>query len=234
MNLAKLPTRPDYVEAVYDTLLAAITDGRLSPGTRIKQEAPAEQLNVSRSPILLALRLLKKDGLLSESGGRGLIVTPIDAVQIRQLYQVRGAIDTLAARLAAERRADLPETILQQGRKALDSQDVNAMIDADMAFHNAVYEASENSIVIDSARLHWIHVRRAQGHLLQYRSDWAGICDEHEQIARAIRAGQGGLASSLSEHHTELAHRGIATDLIGIEPTTANTQARSERMAAPW
>ena len=234
MNLAQLPTRPDYVEAVYDTLLAAITDGRLAPGTRIKQEALAEQLKVSRSPVLLALRLLKKDGLLSESGGRGLVVTPIDPVQIRQLYQVRGAIDTLAARLAAERHATLPEALLQQGRQALDSQDVNAMIDADMAFHNALYEASENSFVIGSARLHWIHVRRAQGSLLQYRSDWSAICDEHEQIARAIREGQVALASRLSEHHTELAHRGIATNLVGTEPIPANTRAPRDRMAAPW
>lgn len=234
MNLAQLPARPDYVEAVYETLLAAITDGRLSPGTRIKQEALAEQLKVSRSPILLALRLLKKDGLLSEYGGRGLVVTPIDPVQIQQLYQVRGAIDTLAARLAAERRADLPEAILQQGRRALDSQDVNAMIDADMVFHNAVYEASENSFVIESARLHWIHVRRAQGCLLQYRSNRSTICDEHEQIARAIREGQIALASRLSEHHTELAHRSIVTDLPVIEPTTASRHVRSRRMVAPW
>lgn len=234
MNLAKLPTRPDYVEAVYETLLAAITDGRLPPGTRIKQEALAEQLNVSRSPILLALRLLKKDGLLCEYGGRGMVVTPIDPVHIRQLYQIRGAIDSLAARLAAERRADLPDAILQQGRQALDSQDVDAMIESDMAFHSAIYEASENSYVIESARLHWIHVRRAQGSLLQYRKDWSAICDEHEEIALAIREGQAKLASRLSEHHTELSHRCIAMDLIRIESAINDSLERSERIVYTW
>lgn len=218
MKLSQLPNKPDYVDAVYEALLGAITDGRLPPGTRIKQEALAGQLNVSRSPVLLALRLLKKDGLVCDAGGRGLIVAPVNPTEIRQLYQMRGAIDTLAAKLAVSRRARIPDALLHQGREALESQSVSAMIDADMAFHNAIYEASGNGFIVTSATLHWIHVRRAQGWLLQYHRDWAAICDEHEAIASAIRDGHGEIAARLSEHHTELAHRSIAVDLIQTDP----------------
>lgn len=142
MNLTRISNKSDYVNKVYEKLLDAITDGRLAPGIRIKQEELAEILNVSRSPVLLALRLLKKDGLLSDAVGRGLVVAPVDPVQMRQLYQVRGAIDTLAAKLAASRRARIPESILQKGRIALETQDVSAMVEADMAFHSAISEDS--------------------------------------------------------------------------------------------
>ena len=101
MSLTKIPTRTDYVDEVYKTLLDAISAGKLSPGERVTQEYLADQLNVSRSPVLQALRLLKKDGLLEEAPGRGLVVACLDPIRIGHLYQVRGALDGLAARLAA-------------------------------------------------------------------------------------------------------------------------------------
>mgnify|MGYP000670945951 CR=1 FL=1 len=73
MILAKLPNRTDYVDAVYRALRDAISDGTLAPGARITQEDLAAQFNVSRSPVLQALRLLKKDGLLEDAPGRGLL-----------------------------------------------------------------------------------------------------------------------------------------------------------------
>ena len=55
--------------------------------------------------MLQALRLLKKDGLVLDAPGRGVMVAPLDARWIAQVYEVRGALDALAARLAARRRA---------------------------------------------------------------------------------------------------------------------------------
>jgi DNA-binding GntR family transcriptional regulator len=74
MSLAKIPNRTDYVDEIYKSLLNAISAGVLAPGERITQEDLAEKYNVSRSPVLQALRLLKKDGLLEEAPGRGLVV----------------------------------------------------------------------------------------------------------------------------------------------------------------
>jgi DNA-binding GntR family transcriptional regulator len=97
-QLSKIQVRPDLVDQVYQTLLDAISDGSLPPGARITQEEIAEQMDVSRSPVLQALRLLKKDGLVKDAPGRGLLVAELDAEWIGNLYQVRGALDTLAAR----------------------------------------------------------------------------------------------------------------------------------------
>ena len=78
LQLENLPTRSDFVETVYNVLVDAIIDGSLAPGERVTQEEIAEQLHVSRSPVLQALRLLKKDGLIEDAPGRGVQVAPLD------------------------------------------------------------------------------------------------------------------------------------------------------------
>jgi DNA-binding GntR family transcriptional regulator len=213
MSLAKIPGRTDYVDAVYKTLLDAISAGTLAPGERITQEDLAEKLNVSRSPVLQALRLLKKDGLLEEAPGRGLVVTMLDPIRIGHLYQVRGALDALAARLAAQNRANIPAVLIERGRKASAGSDVNALIDADMAFHKAIYEASGNPLIVENAMLHWIHVRRVMGAVLQRQLGRTGIWDEHAAIAKAIQDGDADRAAALSEKHAELARETLMQHL---------------------
>lgn len=213
MTLSKVPARTDYVDAVYRQLVDAISDGTLAPGQRITQEDLAEQMNVSRSPVLQALRLLKKDGLLEDAPGRGLLVTPLQPQRIGQLYQVRGAMDALAARLAAERRAHIPQTLISAGRRATSGSDLAAMMDADTAFHRAIYEASGNPYIGDSALLHWIHLRRAMGAVLQRGEVRSGIWDEHAAIAEAIRTGDAEGAERLSRQHTDEAGAALVLHL---------------------
>lgn len=213
LKLAKVQSRTDYVDVVYKALLDAISDGSLAPGTRITQEELAEQMNVSRSPVLQALRLLKKDGLLQDAPGRGLVVTPLDPQWIGHMYQVRGALDALAARLAAERRADIPAALIAAGRKAAAGSDVKAMMEADTAFHRAIYEASGNPLILESALLHWIHLRRVMGAVLQHGPGRKDIWDEHEAICRAIRAGDADLAAELSERHANAARENLMRNM---------------------
>ena len=144
-QLLQLETAPDLVDQVYRALLDAISAGALAPGQRITQEELAERLAVSRQPVMQALRLLKRDGFVQDAplagnAGRcrGLQVAPLDPAWIAQVYEVRGALDTLAARLAAERRAHLDPALIEQGRQAVEAGDIKAMIDADLAFHRAL------------------------------------------------------------------------------------------------
>jgi DNA-binding GntR family transcriptional regulator len=209
MSLAKIPNRTDYVDEIYKSLLNAISAGVLAPGERITQEDLAEKYNVSRSPVLQALRLLKKDGLLEEAPGRGLVVAQLDPVRIGHLYQVRGSLDALAARLASERKAKISISLIETGRLAAEGNDVNALIEADSAFHKAIYEASGNPYIIDTAMLHWIHLRRVMGAVHQYQLGRSVIWDEHAAIVKAIQDGNADLAASLSEKHTDLARESL-------------------------
>lgn len=202
-SLAKLPVRMQYVDAVYKVLLDAISDGSLPPGARITQEQIAEQLAVSRSPVLQALRLLKKDGLVQDAPGRGLQVTPLSLDWIAKVYQVRGALDVLAARLAAERRQAIARSLIDEGRRAAKSGDVKAMIDADLAFHTAIYAASGNELIQETALQHWAHLRRVMGAVLQVSSQRRHIWDEHEDMARAIRTGDAKAAAAMAQQHAD-------------------------------
>jgi DNA-binding GntR family transcriptional regulator len=215
-QLSKIQARPDLVDQVYQTLLDAISDGSLPPGARITQEEIAEQMDVSRSPVLQALRLLKKDGLVQDAPGRGILVAELDPEWIGNLYQVRGALDTLAARLAAERKAVIAPAIITAGRKVARGKDVKAMIEADIAFHTAIYRASGNPLIFETTQMHWVHLRRVMGAVLQSAGQREAIWDEHEQMARAIAAGDVARAVEMSEQHATEARQNLVARLTEV------------------
>ncbi|HSH88751.1 MAG TPA: GntR family transcriptional regulator [Ramlibacter sp.] len=215
-QLVKLEVAPDLVDQVYQTLLDAISDGTLGPGERLMQEDIADQLRVSRQPVLQALRLLKKDGFVLDAPGRGVVVAPLDAESIHHVYQVRTALDSLAARLAAMRHSKIDPALLDIGRKASRGKNVKAMIDADIAFHNAIYHASGNPSIEQTAHQQWRHLRRVMGAVLQLSKRRDGIWDEHEAIAAAIAAGDGNRAARLIEQHGQRASDNLAEQIVEI------------------
>lgn len=212
-QLLQLEASPDLVDRVYRSLVDAISDGSLAPGERLTQEDIAQQLAVSRQPVLQALRLLKKDGFVQDAPGRGLQVAPLDVQAIRNIYQVRGALDALAARLAAQRRFRIDPALLAAGREAARGDNVMAMIDADLAFHRALYEAAGNPLIGESAQLHWRHLRRVMGAVLQQMGQRESVWDEHQAIADAIAAGDAERAARLVEEHSLDASRALAERL---------------------
>jgi DNA-binding GntR family transcriptional regulator len=218
-QLVQLEASPDLVERVYGKLIDAISDGSLAPGQRITQEDIAQQLAVSRQPVLQALRLLKKDGFVQDAPGRGLQVSALDAQWTRNVYQVRGALDALAARLAAQRRYRIAPALLREGRRAARGSDVRAMIDADLAFHAALYAAAGNPLIEQSAQLHWRHLKRVMGAVLQQTGQRDAVWDEHEAIAKAIAAGDADGAGRLIEEHSLRASESLGERLDEVLKT---------------
>jgi DNA-binding GntR family transcriptional regulator len=220
-SLVKLQSAPDLVERVHRALLDAISDASLAPGTRLRQEEIAQQLDVSRQPVLQALRLLKKDGFVLDAPGRGLMVAPLDVAWMRNVYQVRGALDALAARLAAKRRWAIDPGLIEHGRRCARGRDIQAMIDADMAFHHAIYAASGNPLIELSAQVHWQHLRRVMGEVLQASRQRSPVWDEHEAIAMAIGAGEADKAAKLIDAHSRSASDHLAARLTQVLDSTA-------------
>ena len=225
----KLEAAADLVDQVHRTLLDAICDGTLAPGERLTQEDIADRLAVSRQPVLQALRLLKNDGFVLDAPGRGVLVAPLDAEGVQHMYQVRTALDSLAARLAAVRRAKLDPALIEYGRKVSNGKNVKAMIDADIAFHNAIYAASGNPTIEQTAHQHWRHLRRVMGAVLQMSRRRAGIWDEHEAIARAIAAGDGARAARLIEQHGQRASDNLADQLADMLETRAKQAIQGDK-----
>lgn len=223
-QLVQLQETPDLVERVYLAVLDAISDGTFAPGQRVTQEDLARQLAVSRQPVLQALRQLKTDGFVQDAPGRGLMVAPLDARWMLQVYQVRGALDRLAAQSAARLCYALDEALLVQGRQAARGHDIAAMIDADLAFHNAIYQASGNPLIEQTARHHWRHLRRVMGAVLQASGQRNAVWDEHAAIAQAIRSGDVDRAGLLIENHSAGAGEALAQRISNfLQPTEAKT-----------
>lgn len=226
LNPDNLPARSDLVDATYRVLLDAITDGSLAPGERITQEDIAEQLHVSRSPVLQALRLLKKDGFIKDAPGRGVQVANLDVAWFAKLYDVRGALDALAAKLAANSRKQIDPAVIEQGRLASLGDDLQAVIDADLTFHNAIYEASGNSLIEENAHRHWMHLRRVMGAVHRAAKHRESLWDEHQAIADAIAQGDAERAVMLSDLHISRAKANLIGEFgkmaPAINPAPAN------------
>ncbi len=224
-QLIKIESAPDLVDQVYRRLLDVISDGSMAPGTRLMQEDIAERLSVSRQPVLQALRLLKKDGFVLDAPGRGVLVAPLDVAWLLQIYQVRSALDALAARLAARAHVQIDPRLISQGRAAARSSQVKTMMAADAQFHAAIYAASGNPLIAQSAQLHWHHIRRAMGAVLQVSTMRESIWDEHEAIAKAIGKGDEDNAETLIRQHGEDASHNLARLLSSALNASANANA---------
>jgi DNA-binding GntR family transcriptional regulator len=224
-SLVKLTAAPRLVERVHRALLDAIGDGTLQPGARLTQEDLAGRLAVSRQPVLQALRLLKQSGLALDAPGRGLVVAPLDGERIADVYEVRAALDALAARLAARRRATIDPSLLERGRRAARGSDIRAMVEADEAFHHAIYAASGNSLIAASAEPHWVQLRRVMAAVLQSSGQREPIWDEHAAIAAAIARGAAAEAARRVEEHARRAGTHLRARLADLARAPSTSTA---------
>jgi len=205
----KLLVQPHIMEQVYTTILDSICDGRLPPGERLAQEGIAEQLNVSRQPVGQALMLLKSQGFVCKAGRRGLMVSPLEENFVRSLYEFRGALDRLAARLAAENATaqDVArgKRIVAQGQRAITNGSVSKLIAADMEFHRLIYELSGNAIIADTMSLYLNHLRRVMSAVLRIEGYGESVWMEHDAILDAIVEGDVEKTETLAGKHVEAA-----------------------------
>jgi DNA-binding GntR family transcriptional regulator len=205
------------VDQAYDVILDAICTGALKPGERLTQHDVAQRLNVSRQPIHNALLVLKAQGFLREAGRRGLAVAPLDPRLFEAIYQFRSAVEPLAVRLATPRLR--PETVargrdlIRSGHAATVSNDSRALVQADMEFHSFIYELSGNSLILETMRLNWQHLRRAMGEVLRLPNLSRRVWQEHEAILKAMITGDGEDAARLIHDHVVLAYRDVSAAL---------------------
>ena len=206
-SLESLSPGPTLIERAYEAILAAICDGRLEPGQRVNQDELAARLHISRQPVGQALSILKSQGFVRDNGRRGLLVAPLEREMIRSIYQLREALDAMAASLAAERCSpvDLTEgrRILAEGRKAVESSSVDEMIATDMRFHMWIYSASGNPLLVETMNHYWNHLRRAMGEILRHRPSRRKVWMEHESVLRAIIEQDAKAAAALALAHAK-------------------------------
>ena len=223
---------PTLIERAYESILEAIRDGRLEPGVRLNQDELAARLQISRQPVGQALTILKSQGFVRDNGRRGLIVAPLERDFLRSIYQLREALDALAARLAAERcspgDALEGDRLLREGQMLEKTGSVEDLIDADMDLHMWIYKVAGNPLLVQTMNLYWNHLRRAMAEILRDRSRREGVWDEHEDIVEAIADRDPEAAAKYAAAHA----RGASNRIAGPTPAPGGSAAPPKRRAA--
>lgn len=200
-------------DRAYSTLLDEIQTGALSPGTVLAEVEQSTRLGVSRTPLREALRRLASDGLVTQASARVTVVAGIDADDIRSLFDLRRALETEAARLAARRGDRGGFRRLATEFADVDTAEADAYYALIARFDSAIDAAVDNaylSAALRSVRTHLVRVRRmARDNPLRLSAS-AG---EHELIARAIGAGDPELAAHATHVHL---HNALTTILEAL------------------
>ncbi|MGE5337490.1 MAG: GntR family transcriptional regulator [Gemmatimonadota bacterium] len=208
------------VEQAYGAILDSICDGTLKPNERLTQDELAARLHVSRQPVLSALGLLRQQGFVIDHGRRGVAVAPVDPARFEAIYQIRSALEPLAARLATERMTpaliERGRSIVARGRKVAAADDAKAALQADVDFHNFIYEASGNPLIVEVMHLHWQHLRRAMGEVLRRPRMTQQVWREHAAVMEAMAAGEAGKAARLLQEHVDVARVRVVDELAAM------------------
>ena len=227
---------PTLIEQAYEAILEAICAGRLAAGERLNQDALAARLGISRQPVGQALSVLKAQGFVRERGRRGLIVAPLEREFFRAIYELREALDSLAASLAAQRcqPGDTAEgrRLLAEGRRAAKSGRVDALIEADMRFHLWICQVAGNPLLTDTMRLYWNHLRRAMGEVLQQPARRHQIWEEHEALFHGISKRNPAAAAHHAIVHARAASKSILT-FPAARAVPGRRSGRSSRQKPP-
>jgi DNA-binding GntR family transcriptional regulator len=204
---------PDLPEAAPARLrrlmLTAIQSGALAPGTRLKEVELVEALSVSRTPLREALTSLRAEGIV-ERDEDGLRVRKLHWRDVRSLYELRGTLESMAARLAAQNTSNAERQVIAEICKAeaalvTESATPDQLARHNRQFHNAILQAAGNQFLVESLqRLSRLMVLLgATAYSLPARV--TAIRDEHDAINAAIQTGDPHAAAAAMQHHLDTA-----------------------------
>lgn len=186
------PTRDRIGDWAYEKIRDGILDGELAAGTKLSIPDLARKLGVSRSPARESILRLIADGLAEEIPHRGAFVAEITRGDLGDLYPVRGVLEGLAARLAAERLPERGEedlrSALSDHERALSSGDRYAITDADMAFHALMADLARNTWLKDSLSRLQSLVRLGMRSTMLVPGSAERALEEHRLILEAVVA----------------------------------------------
>ena len=199
---------------VYEELRRAIVEGRIRPNERLIETELAERLSVSRTPIRESIQRLAADGLV-ESRRRGWVVREHSAQEIREIYEVRAALEGFAARLAAERATDdmLGKicAIHLNYIQSLEHSTRDHMVRHNDDFHDAISVAAGNTRLAEQ-------IRRSRDYYVIHRI--TGFLTDGE--VRTSLAGHQGLIDALLARDPDKAEFVARTNVLsGLDKTLA-------------
>lgn len=205
------------VDAVAAAIVDGIKAGRFVPGQRLVESDLTEEFGVSRGSLREAFGRLAADGLLVIEPYRGALVRKMSREQVFSLFQVREALEGLAARLAAEQidkgdnRRRL-EQVLDEVWRHRELTDVPGYMDVNARFHEVIVEISGNDMLARIVGQLQVQAFRLLHRLLADATGKAQSIHEHQAVASAILAGDAEAAERAMREHVRSSIRHVLRD----------------------
>ncbi len=198
-------------ESLFRQILEIIYAGELPPGSEVNEAALAERFGVSRGPVREAVRRLQGIGLVSREPYFRARVAQLDVAGVTELFQMREALEGMAARLAAERMSRDAIAALAADLESAHKGALTGNGDRSFDFHERVVRGADNGRITqalcgDLYQLLRLY-RRTSGAAMTRKED---AYREHWQILQAIKGGDADLAESLMRSHVARAARNLA------------------------
>ncbi len=211
-------------ELALDNLRDAIVNGHFKPGDRLVERDLCSQLDVSRTIVREVLRHLESEGLVSTLANRGPIVAKLDLDEARQIYEIRGALEGMAARLCAESGdativAELEKSLIGI-RQAYSAKDMSGVLANTSAFYQTLFGRVQRAVawgVVNSLTVRINHLRS-----MTIKTDNRHVEGpaQMERIVEAIRRGDGDAAYQAAMDHVTRASA-IAQEILSAQSASA-------------
>ncbi|MFW5996119.1 MAG: GntR family transcriptional regulator [Halanaerobiaceae bacterium] len=191
---------------VYEVLREAILTGKLEPGEKITEVEIAEQLNVSRTPVREAIRMLELEEFIVIVPQRGVFVAGIRSTkEIDDIFQVRAELEGLAASLAARNisreQLEKMNNYISQIKECIENGDLENCVKLDISFHQIIYEASENTWLQKILDTLFEQMTRFRSKSLSLEGRLKKALNEHKKLGKALEGGEAEEARKLARKH---------------------------------
>ena len=204
-------------ELVFESLREAIIEGRLKPGERLMEMQLADEMGVSRTPVREAIRKLELEGFVVMIPRKGAYVSGISVKDIVEVFEVRAALEAMAAGLAAERITDIEleelERALVQITEVSDKDDFEAIVETDTNFHDLIYRACRNERLVQIITHLKEQIQRFRTTSLAQPGRLRDAQSEHRSIVEAISERNVEMAQSLAREHIENAEQSLLNSM---------------------
>jgi len=187
-------------DQVYQILRESIMANEFKPGDRLVELQLSEFLETSRTPIREAIRRLEHDGLVERLPQGGVRVKPVTIESVRQVYGLRGVLESYAVRQACDRITEEDLAALEQIRQqALELMNNNSMerlektrklLALNTDFHDTLNQICDDAYLLKMLDVVHQEVIRMRGMALQDKANWEEVWEQHKALLRLIREGQ--------------------------------------------
>lgn len=219
---APIPVHRTKGEMAYVYLREQILSGGLRPGERVTLAALSKMLNISQMPVRDALLRLEREGLVRITPHTDIHVVKLEARDTLELFQIRAALEGLAARLACEKASKTcaPELRRQNARFAreYEARHYAALAEANWAFHRAIVRAADNRLLAQEIEDIWDRCFRFRLGYQLIPGHASSTILEHEAIAAAMEAGDAAACAAAVAAHVERGGRDLLKMMEGEEP----------------